>query len=975
MHSRFRYRIITANLMKFANFTATEILSMISLRSLLTAAAFAAALINGRAMVATDLRCEYMTDPLALDCQLPPRLSWVPDDGGRRGAMQGAYRIMVASSPEMLAQGKADVWDSGKVPSGMTAHIPCGGEAARSFDRRYWRVMLWDEEGTPGPWSGIGSWETGVLAPADWQGAQWIAYKPTEVWEKEWRAHKERELPGMADSGPIRTYAGLNLWQIYDSVTPTYDPAPMMRREFDAPADLTRATLYICGLGYFEASVNGNPVSADVLNPAWTIFDETALYCTYDITPLLRAGSANAIGVTLGRGQLNPICNDAWGLWKTRWVSQPRLMALLRLERARGKVEYVVTDSTWRTAGGPTVFDDTRLGEIYDARLEQPGWDAPGFDDRSWVHASEVEWPMETLKAQTLPPVRRHGTLPSLRRIDREGGEALFDIGQNIAGWARVRVRGPEGARVLVEYCELPSDTLLVPELHPARMEMRKGVTDPHYAAFYDATTEVRQQNAYILRGDADGEEFECRFSYKGFRFARVTAQEGVTVERLEGVPVHSDLRATGVFECSDSTVNRLQRMARLTMLNNFMGIPTDCPHREKQGWTADGYFTAPAAMYNFDMAQFYSKWMRDLKGTQTSEGALCTVAPSVGYDEGVSVTWPAALLYVSSDLYDFYGERRLLSELYRPMQLFAEHARTHELPGRPEMMAEVLGDWVSPADSILPSLRGSSILAPPEGVNTYAGSSYYSILRHLRRFAALTGHDADTLLYAGWADRVRRDFNRAFFRPSEAAYYGHIPTPYRLAPNAVALMEGLVPDSMRNAVGRRFADEVAAGGYTARTGFLGTRAMMKWLPVHDPEAAWQVATQPRYPGWGYMAAQGATTMWEDWAACASVDHMPYCLISEYFYRHLAGISVTHGDDGRPVIDIAPTFVSGLSWARASYRSLYGTIASGWRRTPDGIALSVEIPANCTARLRLPDAPAATLSSGTHEITLPPGAF
>lgn len=942
----------------------------IPLRSLAAVLAFAAAL-TLHALEATGLRCEYMTDPLAVDGSLPPRLSWVPDADGRQGAMQSAYRIIVASSLEKLAPGEADIWDSGKVPSTMTAQIPCGGTAAGSFERRYWQVMLWDEQGKPGRWSRTASWTAGALTPAAWQGARWIALRPDSAWERRWHARKAVEIPAMDSVGPIRNYAGWNLWQILDTVGTAYDAAPLLRRGFNAPADLARATLHICGLGYFEASINGRRVGEDVLNPAWTAFDNTSLYSTYDVTAILRPGAPNAIGVMLGRGQLNPVCNDAWGLWKTRWVAQPRLIALLRMERASGGVEYVVTDPSWRVAQGPVVFDDTRLGEVYDARREMPGWDAPGFDDSAWTGASAVEWPMEALRAQTLPPVRRHAPLAPVRRLERQGGITLFDIGQNIAGWARVRVRGPRGARVLVEYCELPSDTVLVPNIHPARLRMSAAVPDPHFAAFHDATTEVRQQNACILAGRPGGEEFECRFSYKGFRYARVTADPGVEVLSLEGVPVHSDLASAGSFECSDSTVSRLQHMARTTMLNNFMGIPTDCPHREKQGWTADGYFTAGAAMYNFDMAQFYTKWMRDLQATQTPSGALCTVAPSVGYDEGVSVTWPAALLYVPSGLYDFYGDQRLLRELYGSMALFAEHARSHELPGSPEMMAEVLGDWVSPADSILPSLRGSSILAPPEGVNTYAASSYYSILCHLRRIAALTGHEADTLLYARWADRVRADFNRAFFRPAEAAYYGHIPTPYRLAPNAVALMEGLVPDSMAAPVAARFTEELAAGAYTARTGFLGTRAMMNWLPRHDPEAAWRVATQPRYPGWGYMVAQDATTMWEDWAACASVDHIPYCLVSEYFYRHLAGINLTHTADGRPDIQIAPSFVGDLEWVSASYASLYGTIAVKWRRDGADVLLTVMVPANCPASLSHPSLPAPVpLPPGTRTIRL-----
>lgn len=927
---------------------------------------------TARAIRGVDLRCEFSENPVALEISggaEGPRVSWVVDGEGKQAVTQKAYEIEVASSPELLRAGRPDIWQSGKTESRRSANIALPASAeGKSSEKRYWRVRLTDQYGKTGEWSDIASWRMGLRDSSDWQGARWIALKPTAQWQKEWNAQKEKEIPGFAQSGPIRSYGELNLWQILDSVGNAYDAAPMLRREFDAPDDITDATLYICGLGYFEPTLNGERVGEDVLNPAWTIFDRTALYSTYDLTPMLRKGERNAIGVTLGRGQINPICNDAWGLWKTRWVSQPKLIAMLRLERADGTTEYITTDSSWRVAEGPTVFDDTRLGEIYDGRLEQPGWDVAGFDDSGWGYASEVEWPMSALHSQMLPPVRKQEPLKPVREFTRDGGITLYDIGQNIAGWAKVKAKGPRGARILVEYCELPSDTQLVANLHPARLQMSAAIADPHWRSFHDATTEVRQQNAYIMKGEGE-EEFEPRFSYKGFQFVRVTADEGVEITGLEGVPVHSDLRPTGSFHCSDSTVNRLQEIAVHTMLNNFMGIPTDCPHREKQGWTADGYFTAEAAMYNFDMAQFYAKWMRDLQGTQTPEGALCTVAPSVGYDEGVSVSWPAALLYVPAGVYDFYGDRALLSELYPAMQLFAEHAATHERPGEPEMMTEVLGDWVSPADSILPGLRGSSILAPPEGVNTYGASSYYSILRHLERIAPLAGHSADTTLYHDWSERIRDEFNERFFRAGENAYYGHQPTPYRLAPNAVALMERIMPDSRYERVADRFVKELADGDYKARTGFLGTRAMMKWLPSYDGEAAWKVATQKRYPGWGYMLERGATSMWEDWAACASVDHMPYCLISEYFYRHLAGISLSHDSEGMPVIRIAPQFVSGLDNAEGRFDSLYGTIVSSWRRVGDNIELTVDIPANCEATLALPSGE-QQLQSGRHTLTV-----
>lgn len=919
--------------------------------------ALAAALmpVCGYAMKATELRCEFLDSGACVHTQLPPRLSWVPDAGGRRGAAQSAYRIIVASTPEALAKGRADIWDSGKVPSAATLNVEYGGRELKSYDRCYWKVMLWDEKGKADGWSRPSMWRMGVLDRAGWNGAQWIALKDADRWQREWTAHKETEAITAKPEFPMRNYKDLSLWEVYDTIRSAYDASPLLRKRFEAGNKVKAATLYICGLGYFEAFINGRRVGDDVLNPAWTVYDKNPLYCAYDVTDLVHAGD-NAIGVMLGRGQYNPICNDAWGQSKSSWVSQPKMIALLRLEDAAGKVTTVVSDGSWHASEGPVIFDDTRIGEIYDARREQDGWTSAAFDDRAWDNANVVAGNTAALTAQMIPPIHRMQPYEPVKRIVRDGGISLFDVGQNIAGWARVKVKGPRGARVLVEYCEMPTEPELVSNLHPARFELSSRVPDKQFASFHDATTEVRQQNAYILRGDEAGEEFECHFSYKGFQYVRVTADRGVEVTGLQGVPVHSDLRSVGEFSCSDPTLNRLQQISRITLLNNMMGLPTDCPHREKQGWTADGYFTTEAAIYNFDMAQFYAKWMRDLRNTQTAGGALSTVAPSGDYSRGESLTWPIAILNVPANLYDYYADRRLIAELYGPMKAFAEHARSHEVPGRPGYVSEVLGDWVSPAaDSILPTLRGSSLMAPPEGVIYYGSASYYGILRQMERMAGIVGDsDATPAYYSQWAARVKDNFNTAFFADSEAAYYGDRPTPYRIGPNIVALHEGLVPDSLAGRVERRFRDYLAGSGYKMNTGFLGTRAMMKWLPEVDADAAYRAASQPAFPGWGYMVANGANTMWEDWAGCASVDHLPYCLISEYFYKHLAGIKLSHDAAGRPHIEISPAIPAGLDHAGADYRSIYGTISSHWHRDGDNVVLSVTIPANCTATVTLP---------------------
>ncbi|MDE7396352.1 MAG: alpha-L-rhamnosidase N-terminal domain-containing protein, partial [Muribaculum sp.] len=301
------------------------------------------------AMKPVDLRCEYTTDPIAVQVDGTPRLSWVVDGEGNRGVKQTAYRILAASSPELLIPGKADLWDSEKVSSDATIGIEYAGKRLKSFDRAYWKVMLWDKDGAPTTWSPVAQWKMGALNVCDWDSAKWIALRSQTEWKKRWDAQKAVEAKTADPNAfPLRNYGYWSIWDVVDTVKNAYDASPLMRREFKVGKKVDNATLYICGLGYFEASINGKPVSEDVLNPAWTNYDTMPLYCTYDVTDMLSEGGKNVIGVMLGRGQYNPIANDGWRLNQSGWVDQPKLIAMLKIKYADGSEESVVTDRQWR---------------------------------------------------------------------------------------------------------------------------------------------------------------------------------------------------------------------------------------------------------------------------------------------------------------------------------------------------------------------------------------------------------------------------------------------------------------------------------------------------------------------------------------------------------------------------------------------------------------------------------------------------
>ena len=702
--------------------------------------------------------------------------------------------------------------------------------------------------------------------------------------------------------------------------------------------------IFVTGLGYYEAFINGERVGDQVLDPGWTYYNKHTSYEAFDVLPMLKSGK-NAIGMMIGRGQYNPLSNDIWRLCKSEWVGQPKAIALLRIEYSDGSVSTVGTDGSWRTTGGPIIYDDTRLGEIYDARLEHEGWATADYDDSAWKPVAEVDW-KTSLKFQCQPPVRCFEGLKPVKSLRRSPTETVYDMGRNLAGWARVKVKGKAGQRVLVEYCEIVNDTLLVPWLPEYRRNCARPADE--YASFYDSQIRVRQQNGYILKGDSEGECFECHFSYKGFQYVRVTADADVEVLGVESIPVHSDLRSTGSFECSDPSINLLQRNSINSMLSNYMSIPTDCPHREKQGWTADAFIASEAAMYNFDMANFYSNWLRCLVDSESPDGSLPTVAPSTNYDINSSTTWPSALVRVAGDLYRHYSEARPSKDYLDCMKRFIFNSSRRTAKGNPYIINDVLGDWVSPYYDTL-----AFSMVPPEGTAYYGTATHAYCLSAIAEIARLAGDDAaaDSLLLC--AEDFRKGFNREYYNEESAAYRGTVPTPdYRQAASAVALEYGLVAEGQEERVREGLVADLKAHDYRIGTGFLGTPAIMNYLPLHDPETAFKVATQTEYPGFTYMLRDGSTTIWENWSGQDSRNHLPFVLISAYYYKFLAGIRAE--EPGFASFTVAPTAVEHLDWVKAHHDSVYGRIASEWRRNGNHFTLTVTVPANTRCTVVLP---------------------
>ena len=571
-----------------------------------------------------DLKCEYRVNPLGLDTP-QPRLSWRLESA-ERGQRQTAYQVLAASSPKLLADGKADLWDSGKVSSAESVHVAYGGQPLCTGQRVYWQVRAWDREGQPSAYSAEAWWEMGLLKQADWQ-AVWIT--------------RPQAAPRSEE-------------QMFED-----DPAPLFRKEFALEKKLQRARVYVSGLGYYELRLNGQRVGDHVLDPGWTTYSKRVLYSTYDVTDQLKRGR-NALGVILGNGWFNPLPLRLWDHVNPRealTIDQPRLILQLVAEFTDGTVQTIVTDKSWKVDNGPILRNSVYLGEVYDARKEQPGWDKPGFSDSAWRPAVAATEALGPLRAQDAPPIRVTRELKAVKLTEPKPGVHIFDLGQNFAGWVRLRVRGPAGTRVRLRYGELlyPDGTLN--GMTSVCGQIKGGGPDYRYDGKGMPKT-AWQMDDYILKGESE-EVYTPRFTFHGFRYVEVTGYPGTpTLASLEGLRLNSDVAPAGSFTCSNERLNRIQDLVLWAELSNLFSVESDCPHREKFGYGGDIVAAGEMAMFNFDMGRFYAKAVQDLVDAVRPNGGFTETSPFVGIsDEGLGersgpVGWGTAHPFLLWHLY-----------------------------------------------------------------------------------------------------------------------------------------------------------------------------------------------------------------------------------------------------------------------------------------------------------------------------------
>ncbi|WP_423128633.1 glycoside hydrolase family 78 protein [Gaoshiqia sp. Z1-71] len=848
---------------------------------------------------AVHLQCERLSDPEGIGVQ-QPRLSWILQSPAR-GTMQTAYRVLVASSPEKLAAGRADLWDSGKVLSGQSVNIRYEGKTLKSRTDAWWKVKIWtgDQESE---WSEVARFSVGLLYYKDWSG-RWIGFDRAFPWDREDK---------------------------FSRLSARY-----FRKEFQVAKAVQSAKVYIIGLGLYELYLNGQKIGDQVLAPTPTDYSKNVKYNVFDVTEYLSSGE-NALGTILGNGRYYTM-RQAEKPYKIKTFGYPKMLLQLEIVYTDGSRETIETDNSWKgTADGPIRTNNEYDGEEYDARKKMPGWNLAGFNDSGWLDAEYVQEPTGEFEAQLNPNMKvMHGLKPvSINEI--RPGVYILDMGQNMVGWLRMKVRGSAGDQVTLRFAEILDGQ---GELALANLRDAK-VTD-----------------VYTLKGTGE-ELWEPSFVYHGFQFVEITGYPGKpSLHDFEGRVVYDGMETIGTFETSNALINQICKNAWWGISGNYKGMPVDCPQRnERQPWLGDRSTGAYGESFLFDNALLYAKWMDDIKNAQRADGSIPDVAPAFWRYYSDNMTWAGTYLMVADMLYRQFGDAEPIVKHYPYMKHWLEYMQSRYMTDRFILTKDSYGDWCVPPATIEEGRgKNANVKYPSQLIST---AYHYYYLQLMQKFAALTGNENDIPVFAELAGQVKEAFNREFYDAEKASYGTHV-----LTDNLLACAFGLVPEPDKDRLFKTITDliEVKNNGHLS-TGLIGTQWLMRVLTDNGrADLAFRLATNKTYPSWGYMVENGATTIWELWNGNTAAPNMNsynhVMMLGDliiWFYENLAGIKSSDESPGFKKIIMKPEPVEGLSFVDASYQSVYGEIKSRWQRKGKTFSWDITVPANTKALVYLP---------------------
>jgi hypothetical protein len=725
-------------------------------------------------------------------------------------------------------------------------------------------------------------------------------------------------LGGASAVGQSQSFPGKAVW-IAAPADPAQTAMPLFRRGFHLDKPVAKATLMISGLGQFEAHVNGTNVTEALLTPGWSDYRKRVYYDSYDVSPMVHPGD-NVLGVMLGNGMYN-VAKTPGRYTKFEGSMGPlKLIAMLHLQYANGSAEDVVSDGSWKTSPGPITFTSIYGGEDYDARLEQAGWDKPGFAEAAWSAVRLVDGPGGVLQPETIEPVKAFERFAAVKVTHPKDGVAVYDLGQNFAGWPVLEVRGERGTAIKMVAGELLDKDGLV--------------TQRSANAYPDAQNSF----TYLLRGGVQAESWHPRFSYYGFRYVQVEQSGGATTElKVSGRFLHDAVHVDGSFTSSDELIMSIHRLIDRAIYSNMVSVLTDCPTREKLGWLEQTHLAAASMMYNYGLHSLYTKIADDIEDAQQPTGFVPDIAPEfVVFSGGFrdSPEWGSAVVLSAWASYQFYGDVAPLREHYGSMQRYAAYLQSKTQGG---LLLYGLGDWYD----IGPGAPGRSKLTS-NGVT--ASATFYELLSEMQQIAKLLGKDGDAAKYAEQAAALKQAFNARYFHTDTKQYDTGSQTA-----NAMPLAVGLVPEEARAAVLANLVADIRKHDNHVTAGDVGFHYVVRALTNgRRSDVLYEMLSRTDNPSYGDQLAHGATALTEAWDADprSSQNHFMLGHAEEWFYRGLAGIDF---DLSRPVgqqIVIQPSVVGTMQNAGARLDSKLGRIVSAWSREGDRVSLEMAVPVN-----------------------------
>lgn len=926
------------------------------------------ALLPLRAIEITRTTCNMQLGLVVVDGS--PSFGWMLASD-KNGTRQTAYEIEIRENVT-----NRSAWASGKVRSAQSQRISCPD--AKLFVDRYnylWRVRVWDENDRPSAWSPESAFRIACSPHLFGKHNCWIG----AITHREARLPQGRKFHGTEMKKPENKA----LWDAVDTLA---KKSIYLRKPFRvattpevgnavAPKQVAEATAHVCGLGHYEFSLNGTKVGDGEFTPLWSDYDKTVYYNTYDVTSLVKSGD-NVAGILLGNG----FYNVQGGRYRKLQISfgPPTLFFRLHIHYTDGTSATVVSDDTWRYSLSPLTFNCIYGGEDYDARLEQPGWDAPGFNDASWHPVVVQEAPKGVLRPQLAAPVKvmeHYGIQKVTKLTAQQVADAtkstkrtvspsalVLDMGQNLAGFPEISVQGKAGQTV----------TLLVAE----------SLTDE--GATNQRQTGRQHYYQYTLRGNGV-ETWHPRFSYYGFRYIQV---EGAVlkghknpsklpvVQNIRSCFVYNSAPKVSTFESSNQLFNAAHRLIEKAVRSNMQSVFTDCPHREKLGWLEQNHLNGPGLLYNYDLTSYIPQLMQNIVDAQHSNGAVPSIAPEYVVFEGPgmdafaeSPEWGSTLVILPFMYYDTYGDDSLIRKYYHPMRRYVDYLTQRADSG---IVSFGLGDWYDYGDF----RAGFSRNTP---VPLVATAHYYMDIQYLIRAARIVGNAADVKHYNG----LREDVCKAFcyrFLDYNKKQYGSGSQCSNALPLFLRLVQiqgdqGMMEDdlSLKAGVLSNLIKDIRTRGNRLTTGDVGNRYLIQTLARYGlHELLYQMFNHYDAPGYGFQLKQGATTLTEQWdpRQGSSWNHFMMGQIDEWFFNSLVGIRPVEGAPGYQQIEIRPCPVGDLTYVCGSTETLYGKVGVEWERKGECFTLRVTVPVNCIAVVYLPgEQSPREVTSGKHTFT------